>query len=253
MMHFPKRILKISWLWLPYLLILPFLPVAKVIGYIFLILSIHEMAHILCAILFHYPIKQVTVYPFGLAATISYIGYGNLIKETIILSAGPLSHVLMPHLFLMFYEANWISAAFLSYLKMINASILIFNLLPIYPLDGGRLLQVFFHSFLRFTPANKATLITSIIVILWVFTLHVLSGFSGFIVLVFLLLQIISSYRKLGIMRQQFYHYRLHHPVQDPLIMNEKSELYRGRYNMIHRKRGWMREEDWLQAHFPKS
>lgn len=251
MTHLRKRI-KISWLWLPYVLFLPFLPIAKVILYIFMILSLHEMAHILCAIIFHYPVEKVMVYPFGLSAAIAYIGYGNLIKETIIICAGPFMHVLLPYLFHILYNVGWISAPFLAYLNMMNASILIFNLLPIYPLDGGRLLQVFFGSLLRFQTANKATIFCSIGVILWLYSSHLLAGFSGTLVLLFLFLQNIETYRKLPMIRQSFHHYRMHHPVSYDIIMNEKQDLYRGRYNMLHRKQGWMREQDWLRMHFPE-
>ncbi|MCR0243781.1 hypothetical protein MKC44_20755 [[Clostridium] innocuum] len=49
-MHFHKLRIRISLLWLPYLLMLPYLPVARLIGWIFIMLTIHEMAHMLCAI-----------------------------------------------------------------------------------------------------------------------------------------------------------------------------------------------------------
>lgn len=102
-MHFRNLHVRISLLWLPYLLLLPYLRVARLIGWIFIMLTLHEMAHIACAILFRYPIEKVTVYPFGLAATISHIGHGSLIKEVIIISAGPLMHVVFPTLFRFWY------------------------------------------------------------------------------------------------------------------------------------------------------
>ena len=82
----------ISILWLPYLFLLRIVPMQKIVLYIFMMLTIHELAHILIARLFHYPIRKIIIYPFGLAAQISYIGYGSLIKETLILAAGPFTH-----------------------------------------------------------------------------------------------------------------------------------------------------------------
>ena len=86
----------ISILWLPYLFLLRIVPMQKIVLYIFMMLTIHELAHILIARLFHYPIRKIIIYPFGLAAQISYIGYGSLIKETLILAAGPFTHMLQP-------------------------------------------------------------------------------------------------------------------------------------------------------------
>ena len=52
-MHFHKLRIRISLLWLPYLLMLPYLPVARLIGWIFIMLTIHDIAHMFCDFLFH--------------------------------------------------------------------------------------------------------------------------------------------------------------------------------------------------------
>ena len=56
----------ISILWLPYLFLLRIVPMQKIVLYIFMMLTIHELAHILIARLFHYPIRKIIIYPFGL-------------------------------------------------------------------------------------------------------------------------------------------------------------------------------------------
>lgn len=145
----------ISILWLPYLFLLRIVPMQKIVLYIFMMLTIHELAHILIARLFHYPIRKIIIYPFGLAAQISYIGYGSLIKETLILAAGPFTHMLQPLLLSFLYQQGVLSLAFYTYLLQINAALLVFNLLPIYPLDGARLLQNFLHCFFPFQTANR--------------------------------------------------------------------------------------------------
>ena len=43
----------ISILWLPYLFLLRIVPMQKIVLYIFMMLTIHELAHILIARLFH--------------------------------------------------------------------------------------------------------------------------------------------------------------------------------------------------------
>lgn len=249
-MHFHNLHVRISLLWLPYLLLLPYLRVARLIGWIFIMLTLHEMAHIACAILFRYPIEKVTVYPFGLAATISHIGHGSLIKEVIIISAGPLMHVVFPTLFRFFVWKGILSVAFASYLHTINASILMFNLLPIFPLDGGRLLQTFFHCFLRYRQAERAMLLCSLLTMMAVLHYHLLQGASAWVVLLFLLLQIVLSWRSLPLTQLQFYHYRRLHPVSYEPILNDSLDLYRGRRNILKYKRGWIEEQDWLKHKF---
>lgn len=249
-MRFHNVRIRISLLWLPYLLLLPYVPISRLIGWIFIMLTLHEMAHILCAILFHYPIEKISIYPFGLAATISHIGHGSLVKEVMIISAGPLMHVLFPSLFQFCVLKGLLSPSFASYLHTINASILLFNLLPIYPLDGGRLMQTFFHCFLRFRIAECATLMCSLASVAGVVYFHLLQGFSAAVVLFFLILQILLSWRMLPLTQLQFFHYRRLHPAAYDPILNESFDLYRGRRNIIKYGRGWIDEKDWLNQRF---
>lgn len=242
--------LHISWLWLPYLFVAFQLELCKVTFYIFFMLSLHEMAHVACAIWFHYPLERITVYPFGLAATITYIGYGSLFQETVMLAAGPLMHVLFPSFFHILMNCDVISPSFYAYVCMLNASILLFNLLPIYPLDGGRLLQTFFHTFLRFKTANRMTFLTSFLVILFLLYFHVLKGLSSMAVLLFLALQLFSSWHQLPYDQLRFFRYRLYHPCREQPLCNEREDLYRGRYNLMKGRRGWQKEENWLRQRF---
>lgn len=230
--------------------ILPYAHIGKVTAYIFLILSIHELAHILCAFLFHYPIEKVIIYPFGLAAQISYIGYGRIEKEVCIIAAGPLTHVFIPFLLLGMLRFQVISQSFYEYLLMMNASILVFNVLPIYPLDGGRLLQSLFHCFLRYKSAQRATFLASVFFIFFVIYMGVMQGVSAYFVFVFLFVQNALSLKGIALSQLRFFHYRMYHPVNYPIKMNDKTDLFRSRSNMMHMRKGWISEQEWLAYKF---
>ena len=192
------------------------------------------------------------IYPFGFSATIPELGYGSLVKEMCIIAAGPLSQILFPILFDSFAAYGWISTTFASYLHMINANILIFNLLPIYPLDGGRLLQTFFHSMLRYRAAQQMTCFASLAVLTLLLFLQCLQGAGAIVVQVFLFFQILICYRDITHMQLQFYHYRYRHPATYPPIINKRQDLYRGRYNLMKQDRGWIDERTWLHKRFSK-
>lgn len=242
--------IKISLLWIPYCLLLPFLPVSKVIFFIFIILSVHEMAHIFFARIFRYQIEKIIIYPFGICASIPDLGFGNLIKEMLIICAGPLTHVFIPFLFYWFLQLKWISPIFYDYLLVVNANILIFNLLLIYPLDGGRFMQTFFHSLFVFKTAQKLTFSFSILCMIVLIYFHFINGISALFVLFFLCLQIFMSWREQTLQALKFYYYRSLHEVSGKIILHQKHDLYRGRYNYIKSKRGWQDEKKWLQYNF---
>lgn len=91
---------------------------------------IHEMAHIVIALILNVDVDELWLMPVGVCA----IYKENIvpIKEVIISLAGPIMSLILA----MFSKDNFISN--------VNIIIMILNLIPIYPLDGGRLQKNFF-------------------------------------------------------------------------------------------------------------
>ncbi len=251
-MHCWKIPIKISYVWIPYIILMHKFHIYKIVIYIFTILTIHEMAHILIARLFHYPIDEIIIYPFGLSAQISYIGFGNLIQEVMIICAGPLMHVFIPYFLQLWNQQGFISNTFLSYLLQMNVSIFIFNILPIYPLDGGRLLQTFFHCFLPFTIANKLTYIVSGVMLMLCLTAFKMNTVGIWFVCIFIMFQLILAYKNIWNKTLQFYYYRYQHPITSPIYVHDKNDLYRGCFNIL-RKFNFVDEHTWLETHFFKN
>lgn len=241
---------KFSWWWMLFLPMFFYQRMGKTLCFLFLMLSIHECAHMMVAKCFRYPIDGVVIYPFGLCARMRYIGMGHVGKELLIILAGPLTHLCFPLLFHMLAEMHIISYVYMDYLCQMNYSILIFNLLPVYPLDGGRVVQSLYHLVFRYTTAQRLTFLTGIINLFLLFYYRILTTPSAMIVMGFLLFQIVMSWKQLAFERMQFYHYRKTHPCTGPMRSNQKDDLYRAYTNMMKTDHGWMMEEDWLKLHF---
>ena len=94
---------------------------------------IHELGHLLAGILMGLKAKGIDIMPFGVS--INFEDYSNkyIAKKIIIAMAGPLVNIII--VILGVYN-NWEEEIIYS-----NILIGLFNLIPLYPLDGGRILK----------------------------------------------------------------------------------------------------------------
>lgn len=114
---------------------------------------IHEIGHLVSGILLGFKPKALKIMPLGVTVEFSVItkDYNKkiknanllVIKKMIIVLAGPLTNLVM--IFIMGFFKKYINID--TYSKIIYANILIavFNLLPVYPLDGGRFVKLLIH------------------------------------------------------------------------------------------------------------
>lgn len=109
---------------------------------LFTIVFVHEMGHGMAAHFFHWRIEKIELLPFGGVAQTDEHGNRSLFEEVIVILAGPAQHVLLWAVAFLCYHFSIIDAETYHMFIRHNFTILFFNLLPIWPLDGGRLLRV---------------------------------------------------------------------------------------------------------------
>ncbi len=109
---------------------------------LFILVMLHELGHAAVAYSLGYEVETVSLLPFGGVARMSYGSVGFVPKyEAMIAIAGPLVNVLLAGFALALTVSGFWSHAFALETVRLNAWIAIFNLLPVMPLDGGRILR----------------------------------------------------------------------------------------------------------------
>jgi len=98
---------------------------------------IHELSHVFTAHLCGIHTERIDMTPFGGLAAMENAPTPR--KAFLIALAGPLANLLLAQLLLLLFKAY--PANFVKMLIIANLGIGLFNLLPAYPLDGGRMLH----------------------------------------------------------------------------------------------------------------
>lgn len=105
----------------------------------FIAILVHEMAHAFVANKYNYRVYGINVGLFSGSASIdSNVAQRDSIPIT---AAGPLSNLLLFGIVTL--AQNFIVNDFITMFASINLILFIFNILPIYPMDGGHILKDF--------------------------------------------------------------------------------------------------------------
>jgi stage IV sporulation protein FB len=128
-----------------------------------LIIFIHEMGHALMAHFFSWRIKKISILPFGGVAEMDEHGNRPLKEEFLVIAAGPLQHIWLSIFMYVLWTIEIISTSYFSMFMEFNMMILFFNLLPIWPLDGGKLLHLILSRYKPYLQASRFSVVSSFI------------------------------------------------------------------------------------------
>lgn len=110
------------------------------IGFVLFSLLFHEAGHLLAARLLRVRIEEIRLAPFGGSAKIEN-PYGlSPVRIIPVAAAGPCANLLLILCAASAAQWKWISPSAASALLRTNCMLMLFNLLPALPLDGGRIL-----------------------------------------------------------------------------------------------------------------
>lgn len=124
---------------------------------LFLIVLVHEIGHVIVARGFGWQVREVKLLPFGGVAEIEEAGSMPTGQDALVAIAGPLQNLWMGLAAWGCGQLGWWDPGWAEYVWKANMMIGLFNLLPIYPLDGGKLLQAAFSYSLNYFTMMKWT------------------------------------------------------------------------------------------------
>jgi len=160
---------------------------------ILLIVLIHEFGHILFIKKLKYHINSVDIYPFGGITKVEKDINSPINHDLIIATGGFIFQTLLLIVFIILFKLNLIKEATYSLFLTYNKSILIFNLLPIIPLDGYVILKSILEKYLTFKKTHYLAVIISIIGIIGYLQYNYVYSLNNYMIVTLLIYKTFES------------------------------------------------------------
>ncbi|OBR91992.1 MULTISPECIES: M50 family metallopeptidase [Clostridium] len=173
--------IKISKYFIPYVIFLIFIGYKGKLIYTFIIVFFHEMVHYLVARYYKFSGFDIEFIAIGTVIKLKDLDEAFPREDLIISISGPAANLIFSAVFYFAYKNFYLSIFYM--LFSINLAIGLFNLIPAFPLDGGRILRSILNLKMTYRKANRIMIITSIfigIALMFMYILLFLNGYSNF-------------------------------------------------------------------------
>jgi len=204
---------------------------------LFMVIIIHEVGHVITSIMYKWKIKKIDITICG-----GFITYDEEIdkpfsEEVLIAISGFIFQGLLYLLTSVLHTYNLIDLKTLNLIDKYNLSVFLFNVLPIYPLDGSKILSVFLNMIFPYKKSVKLTNIISIITIIFIVFFFIIFDFnleySYIMILGFIISKIIKVIKDIPYLFNRLLFERYKKPIQT----NKYTYVKTGDINKFRRRR----------------
>lgn len=193
-------------------------------------------------------VKEIDIYPLGGISKFDMDLNINPKKELLILLWGPLFQVIAYYLL----SIIWVREQEL--VTNYHLYILIFNLLPIYPLDGGKILLLWIEKIFPYKKSLKIGIYISYGIVLLIFLRWKRIQINHIIMIGFCLFLIRKEEQKINYYHQKFILERFlkKYQFQKTKIVRNLNQFYRNRKHIIREENDYYQEEEYFMKKYKK-
>lgn len=192
-------------------------------------------------------IDEIYIYPLGGISKFNMDLNISIIKELLILINGPLFQ------FIAYFVLLKILPNKKDIINIYHYSILSFNLLPIYPLDGGKLLKLIFNKIFSYKYSLKLIINLSYLILLIILIISK-KNINLFVMTSLLLILITKEYNKIDYIYNKYLleRYLNNYKFKNTKIINNINNLYRDNNHLIKEDDKYYLEKEYLEKKYKK-
>ncbi|MGM9834174.1 MAG: site-2 protease family protein [Bacilli bacterium] len=220
---------------------------------ILLIVLTHELGHVFFFVLFKIPVKKIIIYPFGGITYIDKKIHERIYKDVICSFGGIIFQIILLFLFKMLFANNLIVNSTFKLFCFYNKTIIFFNLLPIIPLDGSKILFAVLTKYMPFKTSYFMMLFVSIISLVLFFINNFVLKINDITIYLFLLIELYTTYKSFKYIYNRFLLERVMYDHYYDKIINKDltyDKFMLNKYYYIKRGNTYKNEKKYLKESY---
>ena len=217
------------------------------------ILLIHEIGHYSIAKLNNFEVDKIVIYPYGGITKLKINLNAKINKELSVAISGIIFQIVYYIIIIILYKNNLIREYIFNLFKTYHHSILIFNLIPVHPLDGSKILNLILSKILPYKTTNKITILISIISILILLKINYYHfNYTTILILSVIIDSIFKYYKELNYLFNRFLleRYLYKQTYKKSKTISKIDNMYKDKYHVIKRKNNYITEKQALSHRF---
>ena len=217
---------------------------------IFSLIIVHEIGHLSLGLYFKWNIKNITIYPFGGCIKFDDKINRPIKEEFLILIFGPIFQIIFFLIIYILFLNGFISYRNINIMKSYNLALLIFNLLPIYPLDGGMLVNLLLQEKISYRKSNKIAIVISFITI--ILALCIYKNINFLLMSILIIFELLLYIERQSYLYNKFLLERYINKIRFKKYktINNKNNFYRDKTHVILFNNKYITEKDYLEKRY---
>jgi len=204
----------------------------KNISIIFFICFIHELGHIFFIKLFKYKIIKIEFYPFGGFTKLEKKINTSINKDLVIAFGGIFFQIVF--ILILFLLKNKIN--FITYNLFVNYNLILilFNMIPIIPLDGNNIIHLLLEKFFSYYMSYYINFIISIICLVLFLMINYIYHLDNYFIISFLFYKSVEYIKNFKYLKHRFLIERYLYDFEYRKIDNDTKNIKHLRRNVFH-------------------
>ena len=219
------------------------------------IIIIHELGHYILAKINKFNVDKIVIYPYGGLVKMNTPINTKINKELSVAVSGLIFQTIYYLIIVLLYKEGIIRDYIFNLFNTYHKGIFFFNILPIHPLDGSKILNLLLSKILPYNLNNKLNILISITTLsIMIIVNYYNFNYTTILIISIILDNIIKYYKQTKYMFNKFllerYIYKITYPKTKKI--NKMTHMYKEKYHILKEKNGYITEKQALNKKFQR-